>query len=102
MSPVLYFSMVLFASMLAAGSKAILTTKERRVNCKYSAARIGGVVDCTTRMGKEQKIAMEMAIQDYYFINNNFDSSTTTSCSKLDLHLKDSQGNPARAAAAGN
>lgn len=44
-------------------------------------------------------MAMEMAIQDYNDIN--FDSSKTT-CSKLYLHLKDSHGNQARAAAAGN
>lgn len=52
-------------------------------------ARIGGVIDYSTRMGKEQKIAMEMAVQDIYH----------STCDKFDLLLQDSQGIPARAAA---
>ncbi|KAM1177301.1 hypothetical protein COP2_017197 [Malus domestica] len=53
-------------------------------------ARIGCVIDLSSRVGKEQKIAMEMAVQDLF----------KSTCAKVDLHLKDSQGNSARATAA--
>lgn len=49
---------------------------------------IGGVLEQSSRIGREQKIAMEMAIHDFCKINNI--------CSCPVLHLKDSQGNPAR------
>ena len=105
---VISFFMVLFIvlnlSILAVSLKATAITNERGNNkCSSAlttgavAARIGGVVDYTTRIGKEQKLAMEIALEDYI---NNFDSSIT--CFKLDLLIKDSQGNPARAAASGN
>ncbi|PON65079.1 Ionotropic glutamate receptor [Parasponia andersonii] len=107
MSSVLSFFMVLFVSILA-GSKAISISEEKAVKYKPCsttkravAVRIGGVVDYgTTRIGKEQKVAMEMAIQDSMI--SNLDSSSTTTCSQLQLdwHLKDSRGNPARTAAA--
>ncbi|PON65080.1 hypothetical protein PanWU01x14_119970 [Parasponia andersonii] len=105
MSPVVSFVMALFVSILA-GSKSI-TTKERVENYKSCSsankragvARIGGFVDHTTRIGKERKIAMEMAIKDSMI--NNFASSSRRTCSQihlhLQLHLKDS-----RAAATGN
>ncbi|WOH05988.1 hypothetical protein DCAR_0625411 [Daucus carota subsp. sativus] len=44
---------------------------------------IGGVLDLSSRVGKEQKIAMELAVQDFY-------SST---CYNLPIHLKDLHGN---------
>lgn len=84
--------------LILSGSKAtIITNKCSAATKRAVAAKIGGVVDYTTRIGKEQKIAMEVALEDYI---NNFDSSASA-CSKLDLHIKDSQGNPARAAATG-
>lgn len=54
-------------------------------------ARVGCVIDHSSRVGKEQKVAMEMAIQDL----------SKSICARVDLHLKDSQGNSARATAAG-
>ncbi|XVF36282.1 hypothetical protein REPUB_Repub19eG0044700 [Reevesia pubescens] len=52
--------------------------------------RIGGVIDYSSRTGKEQRIAMEMAIRDFH----------QSSCSKQQLVLRftDSQGSSARAA----
>ena len=50
---------------------------------------IGGVVDFTSRMGKEQKVAMEMAVKDI----------CGSGCHKrLRLHVNDSCGSSARTA----
>ena len=53
---------------------------------------IGGVLDLSSRVGKEQKIAMELAVQDFY-------SST---CYNLPIHLKDLHGNFVHTASDGN
>ncbi|XVE70082.1 hypothetical protein DITRI_Ditri10aG0043300 [Diplodiscus trichospermus] len=50
--------------------------------------RIGGVIDYSFRAGKEQRIAMEMAIQDFH---------RSTCSNQLVLLLKDSQGSSSRA-----
>ncbi|GMN24408.1 hypothetical protein TIFTF001_047653 [Ficus carica] len=76
---------------LLAGSKANINDGQ---DCLV--ARIGGVIEYSSRVGKEQKIAIEMAAQDLIFINNS------PTCTTLDLHLQDSRGNPARATASGN
>jgi len=54
---------------------------------------IGAVLDLGSLMGKQQKIAMEIAVEEF----NNQSSS-----SKLDLQIKDSHGNSARVIASGN
>ncbi|KAK9284339.1 hypothetical protein L1049_023510 [Liquidambar formosana] len=51
---------------------------------------IGGVTDCTTREGREERIAMELAAHDFHNL---------TGC-KLVLNLRDLSGNPARAVSA--
>ncbi|XP_077251166.1 glutamate receptor 2.7-like isoform X1 [Tasmannia lanceolata] len=56
-----------------------------------TAENIGAIIDTETRIGKEQKIAMEIAIQDF----NN-----TSNISKLSLHIRDSSGDPLRAVSA--
>lgn len=53
---------------------------------------IGGVIEQSSRVGKEQKLAMEMAFQDIF---------NQSACFKLDLHFKDSNGSATRAASAG-
>ena len=53
---------------------------------------IGGVIDKSSHVGKELKIAMEMAVHDF----------RRSTCSKLVLHLRDSNGNSAHAETAGN
>ncbi|KAL5558844.1 hypothetical protein UlMin_035055 [Ulmus minor] len=89
-----YSFFLLFVMLVMTGSKATFNGyKENKKSCEAAKevvlARIGGVIDLTCRVGKEQKIAMEMALEDIY----------NSTCDKLDLHLKDSQGKPARAAA---
>ncbi|KAI7743773.1 hypothetical protein M8C21_005718, partial [Ambrosia artemisiifolia] len=49
---------------------------------------IGGVLELNSRIGREQKIAMEMALHDF--------CTTIDTCSCPILHIKDSQGNSAR------
>lgn len=59
-------------------------------NCwKSQHAGIGVMVEKSSRIGREQTIAMEMAIHDMCRI-------TKSACSCPILHVKDSQGNPAR------
>jgi hypothetical protein len=53
---------------------------------------IGAVLDLDSLMGKQQKIAMEIAVQEF---NNQLSSS------KLDLQIKDSHGNSAQVIAGG-
>ena len=63
-------------------------------NCpmRQTFTSIGAVFYYNSRLGKEQKVAMDIAIQDLHSLN----------CStKLVLRLKDSQGNSARATSAG-
>ncbi|XP_077229051.1 glutamate receptor 2.9-like [Tasmannia lanceolata] len=54
-------------------------------------ANIGAIIDANSRIGREEKIAMEIAIEDF----NN--SSPTT---RLALHISDSSGNPLQAVSA--
>ena len=53
---------------------------------------IGGVFYSSSRVGKEQKIAMELAIQDFH----------RSTCSKLLSDIRDSHGSSALAVSAGN
>ena len=56
---------------------------------RHIMGNIGGVIDYRSRVGKEQKVAMEMAVEDF----------ARSSCSKqLVLQLEDSRGDSARAA----
>ncbi|XP_058076496.1 glutamate receptor 1.2-like [Magnolia sinica] len=53
-----------------------------------SAGSIGAIIDSTTRPGKEEKIAIEMAIRDF-FRSTGF---------KATVHIRDSKGDPVQAA----
>lgn len=53
---------------------------------------IGAIVDHTSRIGKEEKVAMEMAIDDFRLYSNG----------SLCLHIENSQREPIQAALAGN
>ncbi|KAI3821205.1 hypothetical protein L1987_08765 [Smallanthus sonchifolius] len=61
---------------------------EKVQNCSKNQ-RVGGVLEYSSCIGKEQKIAMEMAVHDFCRTTNDI-------CSCPVLHLKDSQGNQAR------
>ncbi|KAF8413793.1 hypothetical protein HHK36_001786 [Tetracentron sinense] len=52
--------------------------------------RIGAIIDYNSRIGKEEKVAMEMAIQDFY----------NTTSHRPFLHFRDSKREPVRAALA--
>lgn len=52
---------------------------------------IGAIFDETSRPGKEAKVAVEMAIDDFSFVRNQ----------NLLLQFRNSQGKPGRAAVAG-
>ncbi|GFS33236.1 glutamate receptor 2.6 [Actinidia rufa] len=70
----------------------VATAKEKWDDCQMNEhdqtiGSIGGVIDKSSRMGKEIKIAMEMAVHDF----------RRSTCSKLVLHLRDSNGNSAHA-----
>jgi hypothetical protein len=52
---------------------------------------LGGIVDCTTRAGKEERVAMEMALQDFY----------SNATQRPRLCVKDSKGDSFRAASSG-
>ncbi|PQQ15592.1 glutamate receptor 2.9-like [Prunus yedoensis var. nudiflora] len=86
MSSSLSFYLVL---LLLVGSAKASGRGNKCQMTQQTIAGIGGVVDYGSRVGKEQKIAMKMAIQDLFH----------STCARLDLHLKDSQGNSAGAIA---
>ncbi|KAG4379853.1 hypothetical protein GLYMA_16G061900v4 [Glycine max] len=67
----------------------VLLAHERSHCSKMS---IGAVLDLSSQMGKHQKIAMQIALQEF----------NRSSCSKLDLKIKNSQGNSAQTVASGN
>jgi len=90
MAPLLVLSLLL-SLLIWSSPKA----GDRGVHCLNSPPKvvnIGAVIDFTSRLGKEQKMAMEIAIQDV----NRFSSSN-----KLVLKFYNSGGNPARAVRAG-
>ncbi|XP_077229580.1 glutamate receptor 2.7-like isoform X2 [Tasmannia lanceolata] len=62
-----------------------------QVENRFLQANIGAIIDANSRIGREEKTAMEIAIQDF----NN--SSSTT---RLALHILSSGGNPLQAATA--
>lgn len=97
MSPFLLLSLFLCCSFSPAAAAADSISFEnsdekKNVGCEVVFA-IGAVIDQTSRIGKEQKIAMEMAVHDF---------NQWTQCSHMDLQFKDSQGNSARAISSGN
>ncbi|PHU20802.1 hypothetical protein BC332_11953 [Capsicum chinense] len=55
-----------------------------RDDCKMITWRIGAIIDPTTRVGKEQKVAMEMAVDDF--------NAQNSKCSELVLNFAYSHG----------
>lgn len=53
---------------------------------------MGAIVNNSSRIGKEEQLAMEMAVQDF----NNYTNQT------LVLHIRNSRGEPVTAALLGN
>ncbi|KAG7941464.1 hypothetical protein I3843_16G044700 [Carya illinoinensis] len=78
--------------LMAVASKSFAREGETNMNCPMRKAvhhvNAGAVLYYDSRMGKEQKVAMDMAARDLHRLN----------CSThVVLHLKDSHGNSARA-----
>lgn len=89
---VLCFSLVFLVFIVGSKSMAM----EGEASCSMEdtlqiTGSIGGVFDCSSRKGKEQKIAMELALQDFYL----------STCSKLLSNIRDSYGSSALAVSAG-
>ncbi|KAJ1427507.1 Solute-binding protein family 3/N-terminal domain of MltF [Sesbania bispinosa] len=83
--------MCFFVLHLLAWSRVLLANEERG-HCLVPPRpimSIGSVLDLGSLMGKHQKIAMEIAVQEF----------NRLSCSKLNLKIKDSGGNSAQAIA---
>ncbi|KAH8488047.1 hypothetical protein H0E87_023931 [Populus deltoides] len=90
MSPLLFFFLVL-PLLLESKAKAIEAGDNCSLITHQITGKIGGVINYSSRLGKEQKVAMEMAVEDYF----------RSSCSKqLTLQLEDSGGDSSRVASA--
>ncbi|KAJ4841542.1 hypothetical protein Tsubulata_001750, partial [Turnera subulata] len=89
-------SSLVFLFLLFVASKATEKGETYTPHCTFNHQRVlgsvGGVIDYSSRVGKELRIAIEMAVQDFSNSNN---------CSKqLALWLEDSSGSLAKAASA--
>ncbi|XP_022894775.1 glutamate receptor 2.7-like isoform X2 [Olea europaea var. sylvestris] len=86
----LLFFLCIFSAVL---NHTIARENNKSSNCQvdhpHRIRRIGSVIDQSSRVGKEQKIAIQMAVNDFNQLSN---------CSKLALHIKDLHGKSARAA----
>ena len=74
--------------------KNLEETNAISVSSSYRHVDIGAVTDQSSRMGRQQKIAIEMAFQTFHFSTNTFP--------KLELSHRNSNGNSARAIISGN
>ena len=77
----------------------LIFTQKARVNGSTNTAGndnvmgvIGAIVDNSSRIGKEESVAMKMALEDFYVKFNQ----------SLVLHIRDSQRQPIQAALEGN
>ncbi|KAL5772301.1 hypothetical protein ACOSQ2_012225 [Xanthoceras sorbifolium] len=61
------------------------------VGDSYKLINIGAIIDVNSRVGKEEKVAMEIAVQDFNNASQNH---------KLSLHFQDRERDPLRAASA--
>ncbi|RZB59826.1 glutamate receptor 2.5-like [Glycine soja] len=87
-------TILFFVLQLFAWSSRVLLASEKINNCISTTSRpimmkIGAVLDLDSLVGKQQKIAMEIAVQEF----------NSLSCSKLDLNIQNSRGISARAIA---
>lgn len=85
-----YLFIVSFALILLMLAPLTVGKGERRKE-REAAGRIGVIGDLGSEAGKEEKLAMELAVDSFY---------KSTGC-RLALHVKDSGNNPVRALSAG-
>ncbi|XP_027090927.1 glutamate receptor 2.7-like [Coffea arabica] len=92
--PVIIIFFLGFFATLILESKATADEKSIQycpVNQRAVMGSVGGIFDQSSRVGKEQAIAVEMAVHDF---------NRWSHCSNLALHSQDSKGNSARAVSA--
>jgi hypothetical protein len=91
-----YFVIFLFVFVLSSSngmSNALDDALEKRQpDCELS---LGAVVDYTSLAGKKEKVAMEMALKDFYARTGGLRHNPAT------LHVRNSRGDPIRAASSG-
>lgn len=84
--------LILFlSSSLSNGMSKVDSVDPFAMGNKPRKFSLGGIVDCTTRAGKEERVAMEMALQDFY----------SNATQRPRLCAKDSKGDSFRAASSG-
>lgn len=82
-----FFPLLLLLSVKATANGSFINATEKDL----VAGVVGAIVDQDSRLGKEEKIAMEMAIKDFYEKTNQ----------RFHLHIVNSQNDPVQAAFAG-
>lgn len=88
--PYIFYIFVVLLLMLSTKGGASV----RRYNCsvhRNAVTSIGAVIDGSARVGKEQIIAMKIAVRDIY----------RDSCSQIALHVRDSSESSVHATAIG-
>ncbi|RDY00947.1 Glutamate receptor 2.5, partial [Mucuna pruriens] len=90
-SSLMSLTILFFVLQLFAWSRVLVANEkiDKCLSTPRSIMNIGAVLDLDSLMGKQQKIAMEIAVQEF----------NSLSCSKLDLNIQNSHGNSARAIA---
>ena len=82
-SRLLFLALILFSYILSYGVQAI---------DDYKLTNIGAIIDVTSRIGKEENTAMEVAVQNFNNKSNNH---------KLSLYIQNPGKDPLLAAASG-
>lgn len=89
MATTLTFTFLTLVLLLVA--KASVDGRTATLGKEHVRGIIGAIIDYSSRIAKEQKVAMEMAIKDVFNKTNQ----------RFDLHIKNTQSEPVQAALAG-
>lgn len=87
MDGVIVIFLVILLLVPSSNAMAFEREDENVINSSKVIGCIGGITDCSARVGREEKIAMEIAIDDFYNLTGH----------KLALELRDLSGNSAQA-----
>ena len=87
----IFLFVIVFSSSNGMSNAVDDALEKRQPDCKLS---LGAVVDYTSLAGKKEKVAMEMALQDFYARTGRLRHNPT-------LHVGNSRGDPIRAASSG-
>lgn len=79
------------ALVLLLVEKATVDGRTTTLGKEHVRGIIGAIIDYRSRVGKEQKVAMEMAIKDVFDKTNQ----------RFDLHIKNTHSEPVQATLAG-